>query len=588
MDYNKNHRKHTTASSSSSSSEKPTSSPAIGTISRAIKAADHQESYRSSLYEFIPSLHRDHPNNALVHRVEAEVYARIETWKQSRKSLQLPLSGKKDFLTLAMECARRATVLAPSSIEYAWYLAHLQFAVAQESMLFNDYRLSIQLSKAALAIGDASDDPSKENLLFPQKPNQNAQERINLLKAKLSYIIDTSTSHMHLMRSKSLDYWLGSSRIMKVGLGCLKNYYETLGIDSALQLILESLSFAAEYEQWCFWVCCMCGKRLVHPHLLHDHVWQTHLPIICPAWRLLIGGSWKKVETRAAIQKIAVEEDANVGLIPNEKLELVLKFLHELSRKVEDKGVVERVLGTNVSFWELNEMILLDGESLCICVGEDLIVGDTCQTTEEVLVSWTSLRSQWNHLGENLFQAIQNCSNNMQNLLDRKCDQSSYKEALHSLLELCHKETKLSNRQVIETRLEELVQGRDSESCTVIKSKLEALSMLLNLAQSVEEEEVVKGLGTDTVFLEAIRSLLENVELELAKIDASLIESNGEILDLADKITSFAADDYRRILFPLVKVYLHKQIESFAEVYAYWKPERPSPELLSNHFTGFR
>ncbi|KAF9607502.1 hypothetical protein IFM89_036452 [Coptis chinensis] len=115
--------------------------------------------------------------------------------------------------------------------------------------------------------------------------------------------------------------------------------------------------------------------------------------------------------------------------------------------------------------------------------------------------------------------------------------------------------------------------------------------MLLNLAQSVEEEEVVKGLGTDTVFLEAIRSLLENVELELVKIEASLIESKGEILDLANKITSFSVDDYQRILLPLVNVYLHKQIESFAEVYANWKSEstpRPSLELLSNHFTGSR
>ncbi|XP_021761693.1 uncharacterized protein LOC110726521 isoform X1 [Chenopodium quinoa] len=220
----------------------------------------------------------------------------------------------------------------------------------------------------------------------------------------------------------------------------------------------------------------------------------------------------------------------------------------------------------------------------------------------EQIATWCRLREERSQQGMELLQMLEKEFGHLQSLCDRKFEHVGYEEALQGLEELCLKESKKrehntefsyhSYESLLRKRRDELVEG-ENEVMSVCNDRMEldAIANILKDAETINTtqfgyEETYDGVTSHLCDLEAgeydwrskdylhqldtctemaIQKQKEQMNIELCKIDASIMRDVASMQQLELKLEPVSSLDYRFVLLPLVKSFMRALLEDLAE-----------------------
>ncbi|PIM97879.1 hypothetical protein CDL12_29644 [Handroanthus impetiginosus] len=137
------------------------------------------------------SKHENSPHLGLIHRVQGTVCVKVA-------SIIDDANAKQRHLKNAIDSARRAVTLAPSSIEFAHFYANLLYEAANEG---KEYEEVVQECERALAIENPVD-PAKESL---QDENQ---QKISTAEARIAHVKSELRSLIQKSNIVSISTWM--------------------------------------------------------------------------------------------------------------------------------------------------------------------------------------------------------------------------------------------------------------------------------------------------------------------------------------------------------------------------------------------
>ncbi|XP_049412338.1 uncharacterized protein LOC125875277 [Solanum stenotomum] len=218
------------------------------------------------------------------------------------------------------------------------------------------------------------------------------------------------------------------------------------------------------------------------------------------------------------------------------------------------------------------------------------------------LASWTRAREEKGQQGMEILRLLEKEYYDLQGLCERKCEHLSYEEALQAVEDLCLEEGKKRENEtefvrqsydsVLRKRREELIDSDNDTTIISNRPELEAISNVLKEAESLNVNQFgfdeTYGGGTsqfcdlesgeeddwrlkdylnqvDSSVEVAIQRQKEHISIELSKIDARIMRLVTGMQQLESKLEPASAQDYRRILVPLLKSFLRAHLEDLAE-----------------------
>ncbi|CAI9757499.1 unnamed protein product [Fraxinus pennsylvanica] len=249
----------------------------------------------------------------------------------------------------------------------------------------------------------------------------------------------------------------------------------------------------------------------------------------------------------------------------------------------------------------------------------------TSPSSGEQLASWKRAREEKVQQGMEILQLLEKEFYHLQGLCERKCEHSSYEEALQAVEDFCLEEGKKGDHitdfvrqsydSVLRKRREELVE-RDNEMTTISnRFELDAITNVLKDAESLNAnqfgfEETYTGVTSHLCDIEsgedddwrmkdylhqvdscievAIQRQKEQVSIELSKIDARIMRIMTAMHQFKVKLEPAAADDFQTILVPLVKSFLRAQLEDMAEKDATEKSDAAREAFLAELALDFK
>ncbi|KAK6920803.1 protein of unknown function DUF627, N-terminal, partial [Dillenia turbinata] len=152
----------------------------------ALRRGNHKKALRL-MKEF--SLKNE--NCALVHRVHGTVCVKVA-------AILDDLNSKQRHLKMAIDCARKAVLLSPNSVEFAHFYANLLYEAANDS---KEYEEVIQECEKALAIENPVD-PAKESL------QDESQQRISSPDARISHVHQELRALIQKSNIASISTWM--------------------------------------------------------------------------------------------------------------------------------------------------------------------------------------------------------------------------------------------------------------------------------------------------------------------------------------------------------------------------------------------
>ncbi|KAI6682958.1 hypothetical protein NL676_028871 [Syzygium grande] len=167
----------------------------------ALRRGNHTKALR--LMKESCSQHENSPHSAFVHRVQGTVCVKVA-------SIIDDPNAKQRHMRNAIESARRAVELSPSSIEFAHFYANLLFEAANDGKDFDEV---VAECNRALAIENPVD-PAKESL------QEESQQKITSAKARIEHVKG------ELMNLKQ-----------KSSIGCLSTWMKNMGGEEKFRLI---------------------------------------------------------------------------------------------------------------------------------------------------------------------------------------------------------------------------------------------------------------------------------------------------------------------------------------------------------------
>ncbi|KAL0384988.1 UNVERIFIED_CONTAM: hypothetical protein Sradi_2893100 [Sesamum radiatum] len=151
--------------------------------------ANSSSSYASIKLEC--AKHENSPHSALIHRVQGTVCVKVA-------SIIDDPNAKQRHLKNAIESARRAVSLSPSSIEFAHFYANLLYEAASDG---KEYEEVVQECERALMIENPVD-PAKESL---QEENQ---QKISTAEARVAHVQSELRSLIQKSNIASISTWM--------------------------------------------------------------------------------------------------------------------------------------------------------------------------------------------------------------------------------------------------------------------------------------------------------------------------------------------------------------------------------------------
>ncbi|KAH6807637.1 Ubiquitin carboxyl-terminal hydrolase-related protein [Perilla frutescens var. frutescens] len=155
----------------------------------ALRRGNHTKALR--LMKDLCSKHENSPHSALIHRVQGTVCVKVA-------SIIDDSNAKQRYLKNAIESARRAVSLSPSSIEFAHFYANLLYEAANDA---KEYEEVVQECERALAIENPVD-PAKENL------QDESQQKISTAEARVSHAQSELRALIQKSNIASISSWM--------------------------------------------------------------------------------------------------------------------------------------------------------------------------------------------------------------------------------------------------------------------------------------------------------------------------------------------------------------------------------------------
>ncbi|KAK6924937.1 protein of unknown function DUF627, N-terminal [Dillenia turbinata] len=152
----------------------------------AVRRGNHKKALRL-MKEF--SLKNE--NCALVHRVHGTVCVKVA-------AILDDLNSKQRHLKMAIDYARKAVLLSPNSIEFAYFYANLLYEAANDS---KEYEEVVQECERALAIENPVD-PAKESL------QDECQQRISSPDARIAHVHQELRALIQKSNIASISTWM--------------------------------------------------------------------------------------------------------------------------------------------------------------------------------------------------------------------------------------------------------------------------------------------------------------------------------------------------------------------------------------------
>ncbi|KAK4427233.1 hypothetical protein Salat_1492200 [Sesamum alatum] len=155
----------------------------------ALRRGNHTKALR--LMKDLGAKHESSPHSALIHRVQGTVCVKVA-------SIIDDPNAKQRHLKNAIESARRAVSLSPSSIEFAHFYANLLYEAASDG---KEYEEVVQECERALMIENPVD-PAKESL---QEENQ---QKISTAEARVAHVQSELRSLIQKSNIASISTWM--------------------------------------------------------------------------------------------------------------------------------------------------------------------------------------------------------------------------------------------------------------------------------------------------------------------------------------------------------------------------------------------
>lgn len=155
----------------------------------ALRRGNHTKALR--LMKDLCSKHRNSPHSALIHRVRGTVCVKVA-------SIIDDSNAKQRHLKNAIESARRAVGLSPSSIEFAHFYANLVYESANDA---KDYEEVLRECERALSIKNPVD-PAKENW------QDESQQKISSAQARVSHVQSEIRALIQKSNIASISTWM--------------------------------------------------------------------------------------------------------------------------------------------------------------------------------------------------------------------------------------------------------------------------------------------------------------------------------------------------------------------------------------------
>ncbi|XP_057806359.1 uncharacterized protein LOC131021265 [Salvia miltiorrhiza] len=155
----------------------------------ALRRGNHTKALR--LMKDLCCKHENSPHSALIHRVQGTVCVKVS-------SIIDDSNVKQRHVRNAIESARRAVSLSPSSVEFAHFYANLLYEAANDA---KEYEEVMQECERALAIENPVD-PAKENL------QEESQQKISTAEARVSHVQGELKALIQKANIASISSWM--------------------------------------------------------------------------------------------------------------------------------------------------------------------------------------------------------------------------------------------------------------------------------------------------------------------------------------------------------------------------------------------
>ncbi|KAK4402333.1 hypothetical protein Sango_0974000 [Sesamum angolense] len=155
----------------------------------ALRRGNHTKALR--LMKDLGAKHENSPHSALIHRVQGTVGVKVA-------SIIDDPNAKQRHLKNAIESARRAVSLSPSSIEFAHFYANLLYEAASDG---KEYEEVVQECERALMIENPVD-PAKESL------REENQQKISTAEARVTHVQSELRSLIQKSNIASISTWM--------------------------------------------------------------------------------------------------------------------------------------------------------------------------------------------------------------------------------------------------------------------------------------------------------------------------------------------------------------------------------------------
>ncbi|KAH7845923.1 hypothetical protein Vadar_007545 [Vaccinium darrowii] len=382
---------------------------------------------------------------------------------------------------------------------------------------------------------------------------------------------------------KSRTYWNAMSDEGKIGLigpriGDLRQYYSSLFKDgSAIRVFSEGIDYAEKNKNWKFWLCYYCDEKFEDFELRTKHIEQMHegvigqnsqmKPFLFQEIDAVSGGS-------EAYDNFLI--DGNVYII-NERIVLA----GDSSRPLDD-----RLLRVEVIPHRHHDGVEDDEDSSAltcsICdaevavppdldaFGQWLFDGPPTSTTEE-LSAWKRLQDQMKQEGMEVPKLFEEEFILFQSLRGKQSELMVQCRSLRGIVIICAQE--LHNREQGGEHVaksyksllgEKLWLSEDDSMSPAQRSELSAIVGVLTEAQNIRHARDQAALVEDEEDASIRMAIQKKMDLSLSELctNEAQITRNSVVMLRLWAIYNQTGLDYRSIMLPLVRNFIHAKLEA--------------------------
>ncbi|KAH7846006.1 hypothetical protein Vadar_008538 [Vaccinium darrowii] len=507
----------------------------------------------------------------------------------------------------AVDSARRAVILSPNSTEFeTLYVQALNKLSSSDVEEFHEVcERGLSIENPLQHFGEAS--LSLKAMVWEERSESESSRMSERKKqAGLKEIVSATVK-----MGKSRTYWDAMSDETKLGLigpriGDLREYYSSVCKDGTVKRVIsESIGYVDEKKNWKFWPCYYCDEKFEDYELRMKHVERKHEGVIGKksAMRLFL---FQEIDADSGGSEVYHNFQIVNGTIYMIKERIVLtgdslcplddRLLRvEVSPHRHHDGVEDDENGSASTDAEVAVPPDIDA------FGQWLFDGPPTSTAEE-LAAWTHLQNKMKHDGMEAPKRFEEEFILFQSLCRKQSELVVQCRSLRGIVIICAQEldkreqggehVAKSYKSLLKEKLEPLVKAKEDSISPTQRSELNAIVGVLTEAINIRHFRADEGSESnslaksefedqeDASIRMAIQKMLEQPLSELCRNEALITRSSAAMLRLwaIYKQTSL---DYRGIMLPLVRNFIHAKLEAFVYEEEKQKSDAATEELLA-------